>query len=99
MRDVVKDVALNFPTAIVTGRSIDKVHYIILPKILLFFVYVIKSLIYILILNMMCFCLQVRSFVKVNEIYYAGSHGMDIESPTNENSYGQVRKQCTKIER
>lgn len=42
MRDVVKDVALNFPTAIVTGRSIDKVHYIILPKFLLFFVYVIK---------------------------------------------------------
>ncbi|CAN8234015.1 unnamed protein product [Cochlearia groenlandica] len=51
MREVVKDVALNFPTAIVTGRSIDKV----------------------------------RRFVKLNEIYYAGSHGMDIESPTNEN--------------
>ncbi|CAA7013353.1 unnamed protein product [Microthlaspi erraticum] len=58
MRDVVKDVALNFPTAIVTGRSIDKV----------------------------------RSFVKLNEIYYAGSHGMDIESPSNENTYGE-RKQ------
>ena len=29
MREVVKDVALNFPTAIVTGRSIDKVHYIL----------------------------------------------------------------------
>lgn len=33
MREVVKDVALNFPTAIVTGRSIDKVHYIDLPNI------------------------------------------------------------------
>ncbi|KAG5410271.1 hypothetical protein IGI04_006590 [Brassica rapa subsp. trilocularis] len=55
MREVVKDVALNFPTAIVTGRSIDKV----------------------------------RAFVKLNEIYYAGSHGMDIEGPTNENSYGE----------
>ncbi|XP_010416778.1 PREDICTED: trehalose-phosphate phosphatase B [Camelina sativa] len=55
MRGVVKDVALNFPTAIVTGRSIAKV----------------------------------RRFVKVNEIYYAGSHGMDIEGPTKENNYGQ----------
>ncbi|KAL1204224.1 Trehalose-phosphate phosphatase B [Cardamine amara subsp. amara] len=55
MKEVVKDVALNFPTAIVTGRSIDKV----------------------------------RSFVKLNEIYYAGSHGMDIEGPANENSYSQ----------
>ncbi|XP_056851622.1 trehalose-phosphate phosphatase B isoform X2 [Raphanus sativus] len=55
MREVVKGVALNFPTAIVTGRSIDKV----------------------------------RAFVKLNEIYYAGSHGMDIEGPTNESSYGE----------
>ncbi|CAH2067789.1 unnamed protein product [Thlaspi arvense] len=55
MREVVKDVALNFPTAIVTGRSIDKV----------------------------------RSFVKLNEIYYAGSHGMDIEGPTNESNCGE----------
>ncbi|CAH8309579.1 unnamed protein product [Eruca vesicaria subsp. sativa] len=55
MREVVKNVALNFPTAIVTGRSIDKV----------------------------------RSFVKLSEIYYAGSHGMDIEGPTNENTYGE----------
>ncbi|KAJ0241504.1 Trehalose-phosphate phosphatase B [Hirschfeldia incana] len=55
MREVVKNVALNFPTAIVTGRSIDKV----------------------------------RGFVRLNEIYYAGSHGMDIEGPTNENAYGE----------
>ncbi|CDY26849.1 BnaA02g18740D [Brassica napus] len=32
---------------------------------------------------------KVRAFVKLNEIYYAGSHGMDIEGPTNENSYGE----------
>ncbi|KAG2322764.1 hypothetical protein Bca52824_015977 [Brassica carinata] len=55
MREVVKNVALNFPTAIVTGRSIDKV----------------------------------RGFVKLDEIYYAGSHGMDIEGPTNEYAYGE----------
>ncbi|KAF8103544.1 hypothetical protein N665_0188s0475 [Sinapis alba] len=59
MREVVKNVALNFPTAIVTGRSIDKV----------------------------------RSFVKLNEIYYAGSHGMDIEGPTNEYAYGDESNQ------
>ena len=51
----------------------------------------------ILILIMWDNYFQVRAFVKLNEIYYAGSHGMDIEGPTNENSYGEVRKQCRKI--
>lgn len=40
--------------------------------------------------------IQVRRFVKLNEIYYAGSHGMDIEGPTNGNTYGEVRKQWKK---
>jgi trehalose 6-phosphate phosphatase len=44
MRATVKSVAKHFPTAIVSGRSRDKVF----------------------------------DFVKLTEIYYAGSHGMDI---------------------
>ncbi|KAJ1291963.1 hypothetical protein BS78_02G356700 [Paspalum vaginatum] len=49
MRDAVRRVAEHFPTAIVSGRSRDKVF----------------------------------DFVKLTELYYAGSHGMDIEGPAN----------------
>ncbi|KAG0471311.1 hypothetical protein HPP92_015857 [Vanilla planifolia] len=48
MRAAVKGVAKYFPTAIVTGRCIDKVF----------------------------------SFVQLEELFYAGSHGMDIKGPT-----------------
>ncbi|KAJ0260729.1 trehalose-phosphate phosphatase I [Hirschfeldia incana] len=48
MRRTVKKLAKCFPTAIVTGRCIDKVY----------------------------------NFVKLAELYYAGSHGMDIKGPT-----------------
>ncbi|KAK9672764.1 hypothetical protein RND81_12G122900 [Saponaria officinalis] len=47
MRSAVKDVAKYFPTAIISGRSRDKVY----------------------------------EFVGLTELYYAGSHGMDIMSP------------------
>ncbi|KAG2300664.1 hypothetical protein Bca4012_012410 [Brassica carinata] len=47
MRKTVKKLAKCFPTAIVTGRCIDKVY----------------------------------NFVKLGELYYAGSHGMDIKGP------------------
>ncbi|XP_074566402.1 putative trehalose-phosphate phosphatase F [Curcuma longa] len=47
MRAAVKEAANYFPTAIISGRSRDKVH----------------------------------EFVKLSELYYAGSHGMDIMSP------------------
>ncbi|KAK7410690.1 hypothetical protein VNO78_01684 [Psophocarpus tetragonolobus] len=48
MRAAVYEVATNFPTAIISGRSRDKV----------------------------------RNFVKLNNLYYAGSHGMDIMAPS-----------------
>ncbi|KAJ1296797.1 hypothetical protein BS78_01G330000 [Paspalum vaginatum] len=48
MRDAVRGVAANFPTAIVSGRCRDKVF----------------------------------GFVRLAELYYAGSHGMDIRGPT-----------------
>ncbi|RLN12131.1 putative trehalose-phosphate phosphatase 8 [Panicum miliaceum] len=49
MREAVRDVAKHFPTAIVTGRCVEKV------------------------------C----SFVGLSELYYAGSHGMDIKGPSS----------------
>ncbi|WVZ81924.1 hypothetical protein U9M48_029249 [Paspalum notatum var. saurae] len=47
MKAAVRNVAKHFPTAIVTGRCVEKVH----------------------------------SFVGLSELYYAGSHGMDIKGP------------------
>ncbi|XP_074560608.1 putative trehalose-phosphate phosphatase F [Curcuma longa] len=47
MRAAVREAANHFPTAIISGRSRDKVH----------------------------------EFVKLSELYYAGSHGMDIMGP------------------
>ncbi|KAK7385292.1 hypothetical protein VNO78_31007 [Psophocarpus tetragonolobus] len=52
MRSTLKDIGRHFPTAIVSGRCIDKVY----------------------------------SFVRLAELYYAGSHGMDIKGPTNRRS-------------
>ncbi|TKY56247.1 trehalose-phosphate phosphatase I [Spatholobus suberectus] len=52
MRATLKDIARHFPTAIVSGRCIDKVY----------------------------------DFVRLAELYYAGSHGMDIKGPTNRRS-------------
>ncbi|KAL7154706.1 hypothetical protein ABFS83_03G019300 [Erythranthe nasuta] len=48
MREAVKNVAENFPTAIVSGRCRTKVY----------------------------------NFVRLSELYYAGSHGMDIKGPS-----------------
>ncbi|CAA3013191.1 probable trehalose-phosphate phosphatase 2 [Olea europaea subsp. europaea] len=47
MRSALNDVARRFPTAIISGRSRDKVY----------------------------------AFVKLDDVYYAGSHGMDIMGP------------------
>ncbi|KAI5435809.1 probable trehalose-phosphate phosphatase C [Lathyrus oleraceus] len=52
MRMTLKDIARHFPTAIVSGRCLDKLF----------------------------------SFVRLTELYYAGSHGMDIKGPTNKKS-------------
>ncbi|KAL9237061.1 hypothetical protein vseg_011650 [Gypsophila vaccaria] len=53
MRSAVKDVAKHFPTAIISGRSRDKVY----------------------------------EFVGLTELYYAGSHGMDIMSPVKGSAF------------
>ncbi|XP_074379506.1 trehalose-phosphate phosphatase A-like [Apium graveolens] len=56
MRLAVKNVAKYFPTAIISGRSRDKV----------------------------------LEFVGLTELYYAGSHGMDIMGPVRPNTTGQT---------
>ncbi|KAB1228100.1 putative trehalose-phosphate phosphatase 6 [Morella rubra] len=55
MREAQRDVATYFPTAIVSGRSRDKVY----------------------------------NFVRLDEIYYAGSHGMDIKGPSKRRKYNR----------
>ncbi|KAF1888112.1 hypothetical protein Lal_00024124 [Lupinus albus] len=58
MRKTVRKLAKCFPTAIVTGRSIDKVY----------------------------------NFVRLTELYYAGSHGMDIKGPSKSFKFNKDKK-------
>ncbi|PAN12134.1 hypothetical protein PAHAL_2G245500 [Panicum hallii] len=60
MRMAVRSVAKHFPTAIVSGRCLDKVF----------------------------------EFVKLAELYYAGSHGMDIKGPAKASSRHAKAKQA-----
>ncbi|XP_050134566.1 probable trehalose-phosphate phosphatase 2 isoform X2 [Malus sylvestris] len=59
MRSAVDEVARCFPTAIISGRSRDKVY----------------------------------DFVKLDNIYYAGSHGMDISTPSGSSKYSYHKHQ------
>ncbi|KAG6753402.1 hypothetical protein POTOM_043470 [Populus tomentosa] len=61
MRSIVKEVAKYFPTAIISGRSRDKVY----------------------------------EFVGLTELYYAGSHGMDIMCPVRQ-SVSDYDRNCIK---
>ncbi|WVZ66752.1 hypothetical protein U9M48_015933 [Paspalum notatum var. saurae] len=64
MRDAVRRVAEQFPTAIVSGRSKDKVF----------------------------------EFVKLTELYYAGSHGMDIEGPAKQSNHVQANAEAVRYQ-
>nr|CAD1826363.1 unnamed protein product [Ananas comosus var. bracteatus] len=57
MRAAVRSVARHFPTAIVSGRCLDKVY----------------------------------DFVKLAELYYAGSHGMDIKGPAKGRNFKKAK--------
>ena len=63
MRTAVQNVAKYFPTAIISGRSRDKVY----------------------------------EFVGLSELYYAGSHGMDIMSPEGESLYHKHLRRTVSI--
>ncbi|AES72460.1 putative trehalose-phosphatase [Medicago truncatula] len=60
MRAAVSEVATYFPTAIISGRSREKV----------------------------------KDFVKLNNLYYAGSHGMDIMAPSGPIRSSDGNHQC-----
>ncbi|XP_058206121.1 probable trehalose-phosphate phosphatase 2 [Rhododendron vialii] len=65
MRSAVREVAKCFPTAIISGRSRDKVY----------------------------------EFVKLDEVYYAGSHGMDIRGPPQQlKSYDGKYQTCRALD-
>lgn len=98
MRAVVKNVAKYFPTAIISGRSRDKV----IDRPLFTFIkcrckcdVILKFLeIWVFLYTKCCWCLcidyflfllvQVYEFVGLAELYYAGSHGMDIMGPVRQ---------------
>lgn len=61
MREVVRNAAIHLPTAIISGRAVDKVF----------------------------------DFVKLTELYYAGSHGMDIMGPVGKSSSVADHRSCT----
>jgi trehalose 6-phosphate phosphatase len=42
-----------------------------------------------------CFCIQVYEFVGLTELYYAGSHGMDIMGPVRQ-SVSDDHRNCIK---
>ncbi|KAL2964810.1 hypothetical protein AAZX31_16G024000 [Glycine max] len=64
MRAAVCEVANCFPTAIVSGRSKDKVY----------------------------------EFVKLENVYYAGSHGMDISTPSGSSKYEEQEHQIKAVD-
>lgn len=74
MRAAVKNAAKYFPTAIISGRSRDKVLETSLSKIFIFPIFHFSLILPI-------YFLQVCEFVGLTELYYAGSHGMDIMGP------------------
>ncbi|CAI9092519.1 OLC1v1027775C1 [Oldenlandia corymbosa var. corymbosa] len=64
MRSAVRDVAKKFSTAIISGRSRDKVY----------------------------------GFVKLEELYYAGSHGMDIKGPVTQSMSYECKYQTKALD-
>lgn len=65
MRSAVRQLSKHFPTAIISGRSRDKVY----------------------------------EFVKLDEIYYAGSHGMDIMAPPRQSKSYDGRYQSRALDK
>lgn len=99
MRDAVRNVAKYFPTAIISGRNRDKVA----RAFFLNFILSSCSLYgchfdIIRVWSVLLF--QVYDLVGLTELYYAGSHGMDIMGPvTNTNSVNSTDQQVICQER
>lgn len=44
-------------------------------------------------------CLQVHEFVQLNEVYYAGSHGLDIMAPPRRHKFGDPKYQTLTVDK
>jgi trehalose 6-phosphate phosphatase len=94
MREVVKEVAKYFPTAIISGRSRDKVigwflftWFVLIISLAIVYLFAFKYPWSLLISAIACptlLFIQVYEFVRLKELYYAGSHGMDIMGPVRQ---------------
>ena len=82
MRSAVRNVAKYFPTAIISGRSRDKVVKCSLIEgffVLSIYIHILWTPSVSDPLHLHFF--QVYDLVGLTELYYAGSHGMDIMGP------------------
>lgn len=96
MRAAVRRVAKHFPTAIISGRSHDKVIFrLCLNDVMTYSLAIICLFIFQPSLRVlsefdhsMSYALffQVYEFVGLKELYYAGSHGMDIMGPVRQST-------------
>lgn len=92
MRAAVKDVAKYFPTAIISGRSRGKVCLFIS----VFLMWTFKIIVYAYTDRYLknTHVIQVNEFVRLSELYYAGSHGMDIMGPIRESQSVDDHPDC-----
>lgn len=89
MRSAVSNVAKYFPTAIISGRSRDKVTFGLISNSGCFrSFFICRS-------DLLSLLLQVYELVGLTELCYAGSHGMDIMLPV-ENTLSANDSKCIK---
>jgi hypothetical protein len=98
MRMAVRSVAKQFPTAIVSGRCRDKVHTCTQQSTPIAGHHLHRALVTNHQRNQANWwgsIAQVFEFVKLAELYYAGSHGMDIKGPAKSSS-GHAKSKVNK---
>lgn len=81
MREVVRNVALQFPTAIISGRGREKVGAFPCHACALWRMHAVLTGPRMPHLARLSGEPQVERFVQLSELFYAGSHGMDIAGP------------------
>lgn len=112
MRSAVQEVSRHFPTAIISGRSRSKVcstsmmyHPIKLVSELIYYSQFItehnyksdKPIECHILTDFLCPCsMKVYEFVKLKEVLYAGSHGMDIMAPPQQANSSYAGKYQTR---
>ncbi|XP_042466253.1 uncharacterized protein LOC122048795 [Zingiber officinale] len=88
MREAVRDVASHFPTAIVSRRCREKARYCARTRILAVKFLPLPSTFGSGARSILD---QVSSFVRLSELYHAGSHGMDIKGPIHGHRHTEAK--------